>query len=73
MTSEVTKIFILNTVFSQQSPSSYYTIPKNEYTLFLKHREEIITLLFCRSVNTLRIPRPIVSFMLKFTIPWHYT
>ena len=46
MTSEVTKIFILNTVFSQQSPSSYYTIPKNEYTLFLKHREEIINFTF---------------------------
>ena len=46
MPSEVTKIFILNTVFSQQNPSSYYTIPKNEYTLFLKHREEIINFTF---------------------------
>lgn len=34
MTSEVTKIFILNTVFSQQSPSSYYTIPKNEFLAY---------------------------------------
>ena len=53
MTSEVTKIFILNTVFSQQSPSSYYTIPKNEYTLFLKRREEITYftfLLFCKNL-----------------------
>ena len=73
MTSEVTKIFILNTVFPNKALVATTQYQRTNIPYFLNVERKLPILRFCCSVKTLRIPRPIVSFMLKFTIPWHNT